>query len=76
MKIYLNINEVWEDLNKGKTIYWSNLGYKIYISKSDCEYQNEHFSNKQGRVLEVRFIETYWGGLIEKTEVSGLFSVE
>lgn len=76
MKRYKTIKSVWSDLEKGVTIYWSHEGYKVYIEPQNqgCEYQANHFTNKNKKVLSIRCIENYFGGLITEPEIKSLFS--
>lgn len=78
MKRYSDIKEVWSDLDKGITIHWQNEGYKIYVESAypNNRYQKNHFTNRKDEVLAIRHIETYFGCLIQKSEISGLYSKE
>ena len=71
MKRYSNIQEVWSDLDQGTEIFWTHEGYKVYQTPS---YDKNHFSVKNGQILSVRYIETYWGSLIVESDIEKLFS--
>ncbi len=75
MKQFNNITEVWNALDNGITINWSNDGYKVYIENAivDNEYQAKHFTNRNGKVLSIRFIENYFGSLIDESELNKLY---
>lgn len=74
-KQYKTIDEVWSDLDKGKTIYWASIAYKLHKEEANCDFQKNHFTCKNNIVLSARHIETYWGGLLHEAELSDLFSI-
>ena len=82
MKKYNNIDEVWKDLERGKTIFWTNESYKVYIQDARSperfghDYDLSHFTFKNGKVLDVRFIETFWGARMDQSDLLDLFSKE
>ena len=69
----MTLNQVWDAVDQGLTIYWGNRAYAVYVEKADGEYQKNHFTNRNGKVLGIRYIETYWGGLMCPEEMSELF---
>lgn len=81
MKRYNNISEVWQDLEQGKTIFWENEGYKVFIQDArthECagkDFDLNHFSFKNGKVLDVRYIDTFWGSRMDQSDIEKLFSV-
>lgn len=70
----MTIQELWEKIERGETVFWANEGYKVYTEEAFCEHQKQHFSHKNGKVLSVRFIENYFGGLIHESELTELFT--
>ncbi len=72
-KKYNDISEVWKDFSMGRTIYWKSKAYKLYASTADCDYQNNHFTNKDGQVLSIRCIENYFGGLMDIMAMDSLY---
>jgi hypothetical protein len=74
---YNNISQVWDDINNNKTIYWENCSYKLYIEpiNEKIEFQVNHFTANNGKVLSIRCIDNYFGGLIDIRELSGLYSI-
>ncbi len=76
MKTYSNIDEVWQDLNQGRKVYWNHTGYEIVrepVTKG-IEFQEKHFSRQGNEVLCIRYTENWFGGIIDETEVKELFS--
>jgi hypothetical protein len=74
----MNIEQVWEAVESGKTVYWHNKSYKVYIQEVTqnsfvTEYQTKHHTFKNGKVLSVRCISNYFGGLMDEKELSSLF---
>lgn len=76
--MFKTIEQVWKALESSKIVYWSNQGYKVYISEAlqDNDYQRNHFSFKNGKVLSVRCIDNYFGSLINESDLSTLFVEE
>ena len=78
MKKYNNISEVWQDLEQGKTIYWANEGYKVFIQDARTyrkeleDFDKNHFSFKNGKVLDVRYIDTFWGSRMVESDLKEL----
>lgn len=72
-KKYNDISEIWKDFSMGRTIYWKSKAYKLYASTANCDYQNDHFTNKDGQVLSIRCIENYFGGLMDIMEMDSLY---
>jgi hypothetical protein len=70
------IQQVWELLDKGETVYWKNTSYKVYISPQieNNEYQTNNFSNRNGMILSIRCISNYFGSIIEEKELPTLFT--
>lgn len=81
MKRYNNISEVWQDLEQGKTIFWENEGYKVFIQDARThrkeleDFDLNHFSFKNGKVLDVKYIDTFWGSRMDQSDIEKLFSV-
>jgi hypothetical protein len=75
---YKNIEQVWEALDNGITVNWVHDGYKVYIEDiyPDNEFQKAHFTRRGNKVLSIRCIENYFGGLICESELGKLFSEE
>ena len=77
----MDIKAVWEKIEAGETVYWANTGYKIYVENVPMDlpdyfvtkFQVAHHTFKDGKVLSVRCIENYFGGLIAESELSKLF---
>lgn len=82
MKKYNTIDEVWQDLEQGKTIFWTNEAYKVYIQDArthECagnDFDKNHFTFKNGKVLDVRYIQTFWGARMDQSDLLDLFSKE
>lgn len=72
----MTIDKVWELLSQGKPVYWSNNSYKIYIESAipENEYQQNHFSFKDGKVLSVRCISNHFGSILNESDLGNLFT--
>ena len=71
----MNIDRIWELLNKNVDVFWSNDNYKIYRSTllRDNEFQANHFSTRNGEILSIRCISNYFGEVIDEKELDSLF---
>jgi hypothetical protein len=69
---FKNINEVWDALDLGKTVFWVNESYKIYIE--DARPENPDFSKRGNKLLTVRCIENYFGSVLNEPEISQLYT--
>ena len=75
----MTIEQVWKALDEGKTVYWKNEGYKVFIEDisrpgSDAgKFQIAHFSHRNGKMLAVRYISNYFGSIIHESDLSNLF---
>ena len=72
---FKTINEVWAAIDSGKSVFWEHTGYKVIVEHADQtnEYQSNHFTNRDGKVLSIRCLENYFGGLMDEKELSALF---
>lgn len=72
----MKIEQVWQAVSEGKTVYWHNKAYKVYVSDANplLGFQLNHFSFKDGKILSVRHIENYFGGLIEDSDLEHCFT--
>jgi hypothetical protein len=75
---FKNVDQVWEAINQGETVYWKNKAYKIYVeenSKNGFFYSSEarQFSTRNEQMLSVRCIENYFGSVLSPNEISELF---
>lgn len=77
MKKYETIEQVWSDIDSGKTIFWSNELYKVIPETiiKDNSFQENHFTRKGNTLLSVRCIENYFGSVMDKTDLRGLYSL-
>jgi hypothetical protein len=76
MSQFETINEVWNALDEGKTVYCSNESYKITIEPTipNNEFQLNHFTRRGDQVLRVTCIENYFGSLLSESELGKLFT--
>ena len=73
MKRAMDVKQVWSALDKGLKVYWSNDAYQVVVETADCEYQYNHFTNRNGKVLCIRHTENWFGGLMDQAELGALF---
>lgn len=69
---YRTIEEVWDGIKKGKTIYWNNDGYQLTIEP--YHEGNSEFTRQGDKVLRITYIENYFGSLLEEKELGNLYS--
>lgn len=81
MNQFTTIEQVWQAIDKGLTVYWSNTAYKVYIEpnpKSSPYYNsiNRQYSTRNEQLLSIRCISNYFGSIIHESELSQLFTSE
>ena len=74
MPEFKTIKQVWNALDKGKEIFWIHDGYKVFIEP--FHEGNYEYTKRGNKVLAVRFIENYFGSLLEESELPKLFTVK
>lgn len=82
----MTIEEIWEAIEKGKTVHWSNSRYHVapvpvFYSYSEdyIRAQESHISFKDKQVLVVRcddFEKTGFQSRIEETELNDCFMTD
>lgn len=75
------IAQVWEMIEAGKKVYWGNTGYEVVaedVFGSDyvVEFQIKHHTFKHGKVLSIRCMSNWFGGLMAESEMGDLFIQE
>ncbi len=75
-KQYQSIAQVWKDLFNGCTIHWCNDSYKLYVEDAipNNEFQRNHFTYNNGKILSVRCISNYFGSILDESEICKLYS--
>ena len=80
MSKFTTIEHVWSAIDQGRTVYWTNTSYKIYIeeiyNERVSEYQKSHHTHRDGKCLSVRCISNYFGSLLSESEIKNLFTTE
>jgi hypothetical protein len=76
MKRYTNIKDLWSDLKNGKRVYWHHDGYQVIIEDAipNNKFQSEHFTFNNGKVLSVRYLKNWFGGLMGEDEIKDCYS--
>jgi hypothetical protein len=76
----LTIDQIHEAIQNNKTVYWVNTSYKlvqeVILTNSDGslnEYQAKHFTRRGDKLLAVRCISNWFGGLLSETELVQCF---
>jgi len=68
----MTLSEIWEAIESGITVYWSNEAYKIHPIKSNgSKYAKE--TEKNGMALRCTCTRNYFGSLLAKKEFSKCF---
>lgn len=78
-KEFKTIEDVWRAVEAGKTVYWSNKAYKIYVEKDlmperTLEYPPRKLIEKNGYLLCVRCISNHFGSILHLKEIPALFT--
>lgn len=68
---FKTIEQVWNAIEQGQTVYWVNESYKLTIETALLE---NHFSNKNGKCLRVTYISNWFGSILDKSELPKLFT--
>jgi hypothetical protein len=79
------VEQVWKAIDEGKTIYWGNTAYKVYVEENignedqkNCAPRafSRRIDSKGDNVLSVRCIENYFGSVISPNCLGSLFLKE
>lgn len=70
------IQEVWQAIMNGKPVYWHHEGYRITLVDARGDYQEKHFTYRNGFVLRVTCTSNWFGSLLEESELGNLFVTE
>jgi hypothetical protein len=73
-KKYKTLDQIRRDLDAGIDIYWCNLGYKVHYVPALDNF--ESYSVKNGKAIRVSYIETYFGSLIQPSDIGSCFSIQ
>ena len=81
MKRFKDINEVWNAIESGQDVYWSNQSYKLTIEPVNREWRQAQgfaipFSAKGEFCLRVTCISNWFGSLLLEDEIKALFTIE
>lgn len=51
----LTIQDIWKAIDDKKIVNWHHQDYVVKQEKVNlhCEYQNNHFSNRKGKILVI-----------------------
>lgn len=76
---FKTIEQVWDAIDRGETVYWSNKSYALTIEDSELAWRKKQgfkipFSNRNGKCLRVTCTSNYFGSLLEPKELSNLFT--
>lgn len=74
----LTVSDIWEAIEQGKTVCWINEGYQVMAEmiSGDIDtrlYQSKHFTCRGNRVLTVRFVSNYFGGLMTEEDLKNVY---
>ena len=70
------IKDVWQNLESGRVVYAGNKAYRLTMENARGEYQEKHFTYKNGYVLRVTCTSNWFGSLLNEKELSTLFTEE
>lgn len=78
---FSNIDQVWEAIQQGKTVYWSSKAYALTVEPVNREWRQRcgfeiPFSARGESCLRVTCISNYFGSLLEPHELGKLFVEE
>jgi DNA-binding CsgD family transcriptional regulator len=83
---FKTIDDVWNAVNKGMTVYWCTKAYKVFVESNPKQYQGcenqfynspaRQYSTRGEKMLAVRCIENHFGGVISESNLGSLFVTE
>lgn len=71
----MTVTEIWKALLDGKRVEWVHSGYSIKIIDAypNNEYQKQHFTNRNGKLLRVTCDANWFGSLLEESELNNCY---
>lgn len=73
IKNYENVNEIWNDIDRGHKVYWENEYYEVQVTTPTGDNVYSNFSLHNGKCLTIWCEKTSFGGLIAPREVEGCY---
>lgn len=75
---FKTVDDIWNAIDKGKTIFWCNENYKVFVednigSAETTECDVRQYSARNGKMLSIRCISNYFGSVISKGDLPKLF---
>ena len=75
MKNILTVKDIWDALDSGKTVCWSNESYEVHpVVTNGSEYAK--ISERGYQALRVSCVANYFGGLIAIPALSACFVMD
>lgn len=76
---FRTIAEVWEAVDAGKRVYWSNDAYALTVEPVNREWRERNgfeipFSAKGAVCLRVTCLSNWFGSLLIETELGALYT--
>lgn len=71
----MTIQEIWQAIDEGKKVFWHHDGYQVLVEKATLNEFNKN-SFRDGKVLCIRYLENWFGGIIHDSELKDCFIKE
>lgn len=77
-KQFKTIQDVWTAIDQGRTVYWSNKSYKVFVETDNEPERTQEYSprllvERNGQLLSVRCISNYFGSILHESDLGSLF---
>lgn len=78
---FKTIEQVWQAIDEGKTVYWSSDAYQLTIEPVNREWRERNgfdlpFSTRGEECLRVTCMSNWFGSLLLENEMSNLYLKE
>lgn len=75
---FKSMNEVWDAVLSGKTVYWTNKNYKVFVEPDlmpevTKQHNARRAAERNGSILCIRYINNHFVGILEQSELGSLF---
>lgn len=75
MRRFNSINQVWDAIGQGKTVYWVNTSYALTVEPHFDQISPKAFI-RDNKFLRVTCTSNYFGSILIEKEINQLFTLE
>lgn len=65
------LSDIHKALDSNKEVFWGHSGYKVHYIPNRPELLQ--YSEHDGKLIRISYVETYFGSLIQESEVTNCF---